>query len=127
MHGDRKVSALGEQGVNFINPYSRTNKDIAASGRNDMNDIADFFWDVDVKSLDIVKNKRFIIERLLQFGRPEQIQWMLARYSDGEIIEVVKSSKTIDKKTANYWALHYHILPKEVLCLNRQLMQECFY
>ncbi len=100
---------------------------IRARGTNDMNDIADFFWDVDMKSLDTVKNKRFIIERLLRYGRPEQIKWMLARYSDREIIEVVKSSRTIDKKTANYWALHYHLLPKEVVCLNRQLIQECFY
>lgn len=113
--------------MNCINPDRRTNKDILAGGENDINVIADFFWDVDVMSLDIVKNKRFVIERLLQFGRPEQIKWMLAHYSDSEIIEVVKSSRTIDKKTANYWALHYHILPKEVLCLNRQLMQECFY
>ena len=113
--------------MNCINQNHQTNKDATASVRNDISVIADFFWDVDVKSLDVVKNKRFVIERLLQFGRPDQIKWLLAHYSDREIIEVVKSSKTIDKKTANYWALHYHILPKEVLCLNRQLMQECFY
>ncbi len=102
-------------------------RDTEVNGTNNMNCIADFFWDVDVKCLDTMKNKKFIIERLLQFGRPEQIKWMLARYSDREIIEVVKSSRTIDKKTAHYWALHYHILPKEVLCLSRQLMQKCFY
>ena len=111
----------------FINPDSRTNKGIFVNGKNDINDIAEFFWDVDIKGLDTVKNKKFIIERLLRYGRPEQIKWMFACYSDREIIEVVKLSRTIDKKTANYWALHYHILPNEVLCLNRQLMQECFY
>lgn len=111
----------------FINPDSRTNKGIFVNGKNDINDIAEFFWDVDIKGLDTVKNKKFIIERLLRYGRPEQIKWMFARYSDSEIIEVVKSSRTIDKKTANYWTLHYNILPNEVLCLNRQLMQECFY
>ena len=92
-----------------------------------MNDIAEFFRDVDIRSLDTVKNKKFIIERLLRYGRPEQIKWMIARYSDSEIVEVVKSSRTIDKKTANYWALHYNILPNEVLCLNRPLTHECFY
>lgn len=92
-----------------------------------MNDIAEFFWDVDIDRLDTVKNKKFIIERLLRYGRPEQIKWVLASYSDNEIIEVVKSSRTIDRKTATYWALHYNILPGEVLCLNRRLMQECFY
>ncbi len=89
--------------------------------RNILN-IAEFFWDVDIRSLDTVKNKKFIIERLLRYGRPEQIKWMLARYSDSEIIEVVKSSRTIDKKTAHYRALHYPILPNKIVCLNRQLI-----
>lgn len=93
----------------------------------DINDIAEFFWDVDTKGLDTGKNKKFIIERLLQYGRPEQIKWLFAHYSDKEIIEVVKSSRTIDKKTANYWSLHYNISSNEVLCLKRQLIQECFY
>lgn len=93
----------------------------------DINNIAEFFWDVDIQRLDIAENKRFIIERLLQYGRPGQIKWLFAHYNDNEIIEVVKLSRTIDKKTANYWALHYNISPNEVLCLKRQLIQECFY
>lgn len=93
----------------------------------DINGIAEFFWDVDIQRLDIAENKRFIIERLLQYGRPEHIKWLFAHYNDNEIIEVVKLSRTIDKKTANYWSLHYNISPNEVLCLKRQLDQECFY
>ncbi len=94
---------------------------------SDIDDIAEFFWDVNARSLDTVKNKKFIIERLLQYGRPEQIKWLFTHYSDNDIVEVVKSSRTIDKKTANYWSLHYNISPDEVLCLKMQLIQDCFY
>ncbi len=85
------------------------------------------FWDVDSALLDKNKDQQFIIERVLKYGRPETIHWLKANYSDKEIIAVVKSSKVIDRKTANYWAIHYHIPTEEVLCLNRPFLQKCFY
>ena len=85
------------------------------------------FWDVNLSTLDKNTHKRFIIERILKYGRPESIKWLLANYTEQEIIEVVKLSKNIDRKTANYWAIHYHIPKEEVLCLNRSYLQKCFY
>jgi len=89
--------------------------------------LLDLFWDVDSTLLDKDKDKKFIIERILKYGRPETIHWLWANYSDQAIIAVVKSSKVIDRKTANYWAIHYDIPKEEVLCLNRQVLQDCFY
>jgi len=85
------------------------------------------FWDTDKNNLDIWSHKRFIIERVLQFGMPNDIKWLLSIYSEKDIIDVVKKSKSIDKKTANFWAIHYGIDKDEVLCLNRPLMHELFY
>ena len=85
------------------------------------------FWDTDKNNLDISGHKRFIIERVLQFGMPNDIKRLLSIYSEKDIIDVVKKSKSIDKKTANFWAIHYGIDKDEVLCLNRPLMHELFY
>jgi hypothetical protein len=85
------------------------------------------FWDTDKNSLDIYRHKRFIIERVLRFGMLSDIKWLLSTYHQTEIIEVVKKSKNIDRKTANFWAIHYGIDKDEVLCLNRPLMHELFY
>jgi tagatose-1,6-bisphosphate aldolase len=85
------------------------------------------FWDIDQDTLDLNKHKRFIIERILQYGRPEDIKWVLDHYSEEDIIDTVKRSKIIDRKTATYWSIHYHIPKKEILCLNRPLIQDCFY
>ena len=79
-------------------------------------------WDVNLSAVDGYKHKRFIIERCLKFGRPEHIQWMRNFYSDDDIIEVVKKSKVINRKTANYWAIHFKIPKKEILCFNRPLI-----
>ena len=85
------------------------------------------FWDIDQDTLDLHRHKRFIIERMLQYGRPEDIHWLLDHYSKNDIVDVIKRSKTIDRKTASYWSIHYHIPEKEILCLNRPLIQDCFY
>ncbi len=89
--------------------------------------LVDLFWDVDISLLDKNQDQQFIIERILKYGRLETIQWLLANYSDQEIIAAIKCSKTIDKKTAHYWAIHYHIPKEEVLCLNRSFLQKRFY
>ncbi len=86
-----------------------------------------FFWDVDISTVDVYKHKRFIIERLLKYGTSEEIKWLLKTYQDSDIIETLKISKNIDRKTANYWALHYGIKKEEVACLREPLMQTCFY
>lgn len=85
------------------------------------------FWDVDKNTLDILRHKRFIIERILQFGMPGDIKWLLSAYSEREIIDAVIKSKTIDKKTANFWRIHYEIDEDKVLCLNRHLINKQFY
>ena len=85
------------------------------------------FWDTYLSYIDLVKNRRAVIERLLHFGRPEHIQWVLQHYSVEDIIETIKESKSIDRRTANYWTIHFNIPQKDVLCLNRQLIDDYFY
>ena len=84
-------------------------------------------WDVDRNTIDPQKHKKFIIERVLKFGTPKEVRWLLATYAEADIIQVVKSSRSLDKKTANFWAVHFGIPSEEILCLNMLLLQSCFY
>lgn len=74
------------------------------------------FWEIDIDSLDPQKYKKYTIERILQYGTIEHVKWMLDNFSDSDIIEAVKVSKNIDKRTANYWALYYGINKEEITC-----------
>jgi hypothetical protein len=89
--------------------------------------LKDMFWDIDIESIDLKKNKKFVIERILKYGLTEQISWLLKNYNKQSIVKVVKNSKNIDKVTANYWAIHFNIKREEIMCLKRTLMQDCFY
>lgn len=91
---------------------------------NKIDQIDQLFWDIDPKKLDIKRHKRFIVERILQYGTPPEVSWLLDTYTDKDIIQIVRQSKNIDRKTANYWSLHFDIPRETVLCLNRSLIDE---
>lgn len=93
---------------------------------NSLQELAVYFWDVEPECLDIGRHRKFIIERLLKFGTPKEICWLLSTYSDSDIIEVVKASSNLDGKTANFWAIHFSIPQEEIKCLNRPFPQNCF-
>ena len=84
--------------------------------------IKHLLWDVDPRTIDLQKHKKFIIERVLKFGTPMEVRWLLEKYTGADIIQVVKSSRNLDRKTANYWSIHYGIPREEIRCLNTPLI-----
>jgi len=80
------------------------------------------FWDLDVEKLDLKENSRQIIERILEWGNTPQVHWMFKNYSKEEITEVVKGSRQLSKKSANFWADYYNISKSEVKCLNKSFL-----
>lgn len=80
------------------------------------------FWDTDIDKLDCENHKNYIIERVLQYGRSEHVRWLLKKFSKNDIIETVKVSRSIDRKTANFWSLHYKIPREEIKCFRKQLV-----
>ena len=78
------------------------------------------FWDTDIDKLDVMKYKRYTIERILQFGLAEHVRWMLKHFEKEDIKETVKKSKVIDKKTATYWSIHFDINKEDILCFSKQ-------
>ncbi|MEM9547167.1 MAG: helix-turn-helix domain-containing protein [Bacteroidota bacterium] len=48
------------------------------------------FWDTDIKKIDIVKNKRFIIQRILERGNKTEIQELIHLYNTTTIKKELK-------------------------------------
>ena len=63
------------------------------------------FWDVDPKTIDYEKNAKYIIERILDFGKDEEVKWMWDFYNKDLLREVVNNSRNIRKDTRNLWTL----------------------
>lgn len=81
--------------------------------------LTEVLWDSVVDDIQNELNKMTIIERILQFGRPEHIRFMTDKYSKKDIRRVVRESVNIDRKTASYWSIRYEIPKKEIVCLKK--------
>ncbi|MFA6273328.1 MAG: hypothetical protein WC673_02470 [Candidatus Paceibacterota bacterium] len=64
------------------------------------------FWDTDPKKIDPHKNARYIIERVLELGRPEEVGWVFKHYPKSEIKKVINLPRAqISPKSKNLWLL----------------------
>jgi len=79
--------------------------------------LSKYFWDIEFSTLDINKNKTYIIERLIEYGDLKAIKWLKNIYSEKDLETIIKTSKKLTKKTANYFSLYYKIKPQNILCL----------
>ena len=82
------------------------------------------FWEVDFSTLDPKKYPRYIVERVLEYGTPLDLKWLLVNYPKETIIETVKKTRQLSKKRANYWQAYFKIPKEEILCLSKHYRTE---
>ena len=68
------------------------------------------FWDSPVESIDTQLHKNYIIERVISRGLLKDFFFLLQIYSKDEIINALKKSRVLDKKTVNFCS-HYFNIP----------------
>jgi hypothetical protein len=76
------------------------------------------FWSYDIGSLDIKKDKDYIISQVFNYGTWDDVRWLLRIYPKKEIKEVIKnpSRGVWFEKVLNFWTTIFNIrLKKEVL------------
>ncbi|MCK5460327.1 hypothetical protein KAI52_04375 [Candidatus Parcubacteria bacterium] len=72
-------------------------------------------WSYNLKKLDIKRDKKIIIEQILNYGTWEQLKWIMSSYSLNEIKRVVEnpSRGCWKEDSLNYWLLFFNIkMPK---------------
>lgn len=55
---------------------------------------AQYFWDIDPRTVDEKKHERFIISRLLNYGRLSDWQWLLRTYGRERIIAALRETRS---------------------------------
>ena len=78
-----------------------------------------YFWDVEFKQLDIQKNSRFILKRIIDRGNTKALFWATKRFSLDDIRDLIMTSRDLSRKTANFWTLILDLDPKQVPCLQK--------
>jgi hypothetical protein len=72
------------------------------------------FWDSEVGDVDVKQHKKHIIERVLTRGSLKDIYILFKLYSNDELITAIKSSRILDKKTANFCSIYFNIPLNEI-------------
>ena len=75
-------------------------------------------WEVDFTEVQLKNHKRYVIERVLEYGDDQAIIWLRRNADPKDIAEVVKSSRAISPNTAALWALILDISNEEIACLS---------
>lgn len=73
------------------------------------------FWSYDVRSLDLKKDKDYIITQVLNYGTWEDLKLLYKLYSEKEIREVVKHPcrGVWFEKVLNFWTTIFNIRLKK--------------
>jgi hypothetical protein len=83
-----------------------------------------FFWDIDPASLKVDDYRTYVLERLLEYGDPPSVKWMLANFSPDAIISVLQTSRRLSPLSANFWALYFDVDKETVSCLSKPSLKE---
>jgi len=62
-----------------------------------------YFWDCDFGALSMREHRRFIIERVLNFGDDDAVRWLFAHINRASIANVLEHSRNLSEKTRNFW------------------------
>ena len=82
-----------------------------------------YFWDVRFEGLEYTRSRVFVMERLLEYGDPQAVHWMQRRYEPKAIQQVIKRSRALSARSANFWAWRYHVDQHEVRCLSKRFLR----
>lgn len=87
------------------------------------NEFKCFFWDVDIKNLNIIDNQIFIIERLLNEGDHRTLEWLFHTFSLEQIKNAVTMSRGLTMKTALCWQNYFKLKEEEMRCFWTSLIK----
>ncbi len=65
------------------------------------------FWDADPRRTHLRRNRRYVIERILELGDLEAVRWMERAYAGREILQVLRTSRSLDERSLGFWLLWF--------------------
>ncbi|MBZ0154918.1 MAG: hypothetical protein K8I29_01725 [Alphaproteobacteria bacterium] len=67
------------------------------------------FWDTNIDAIHLKRNARYIIERVLEFGELDALEWMQRVYPTQIIIDVLSVSRSISERSRNFWEIWFGV------------------
>ena len=91
---------------------TKTLDDRVRTGRFPFNE--QIFWDFPAESIDLKKNRHFVIERVLMRGFTDDFYLLQKVYTINEIQESLRKCKELDPKTVHFCSWYFNIPQSEM-------------
>ncbi|PIQ92222.1 MAG: hypothetical protein COV69_03220 [Parcubacteria group bacterium CG11_big_fil_rev_8_21_14_0_20_39_14] len=82
-----------------------------------------YFWDVDFRSIDFQKDEGYVAERLLEYGDPKALSWLLKNVKRETIKKILFEERALSPKSANFWAVFFGWPHNKILCLKKSYLK----
>ena len=63
------------------------------------------FWDANPDKIDTEKNAQYIIERVADFGRDNEVRWVFRFYDKPFLRKIISKSRCLSPRTKTLWTL----------------------
>lgn len=75
------------------------------------------FWDVDPATFDPAAFPHYTIERVLELGDESAVAWLRSLFTPAVLAAVLRSSRRLSPRSANFWALVLRVPRDQVRAL----------
>lgn len=75
-----------------------------------------YFWDMSFSKLDMIANRRIIIERIFSLGKVDEMIALLHYYGKKNVIETLTQINYLDPKTLNFVSKLFDIPQSNFKC-----------
>jgi len=83
-----------------------------------------YFWEIDTSKLNLKEKTEYVITRLLEYGDPPAIRWLLKTYGIRQIKKAFLESRGLSARTINFWCLYFNLNKNNVLCLTKSYQDQ---
>lgn len=86
--------------------------------------VSQYLWDLPLNKISSDNDSKFIIERILEYGDFDALDWVNKTYQRDQIIDVLRKSRKISPKTGNFYGLYYGIDRNSLECIRKPFTQK---
>ena len=98
---------------------------VKAIKSNNMHSLSEFlFWDIDRSKIDAIRNKRWLINRVIEYGRLSDWLHIVNIYGMDEIVKVATTLRDIDIKTVTFLSAITNVPKDSFLCCNTKQLNQ---
>lgn len=80
--------------------------------------LASLFWDTNLATFDPQQYPAYVIGRVLELGDEHAVRWMRDSFSEEAILDVLRTDQRLTPRSANFWALIFHVPTQEIASLH---------